>query len=208
MTTMPDLDDIEHRARKYWNVDGLPELVMGALWMLWGASSLVGEALPRGAVRTLFWSLTPALLAFSGFAAVWAIKRLKARITFPRTGYVAWNEPSTVQRLTAAAVALVSAALLVVLITKGRKAGLEPVIAPGIGVLFGLAFLVASVTQRAPHLLALAGVSLLLTLAVGATSFGWDAMHWMLVWLGAASVVLGMVRLWMFVRSHPVERSA
>jgi hypothetical protein len=33
-------------------------------------------------------------------------------------------------------------------------------------------------------------------------------MNWMLVYLGAATVVLGSVRLWMFVRTHPLERSA
>ena len=26
----PDLDDVARRPRKYWNVDGLPELVMPA----------------------------------------------------------------------------------------------------------------------------------------------------------------------------------
>jgi hypothetical protein len=208
MADMPNLADVEQRAKRYWNVDGLPELVMGLLWIVWGGSFLMGQSLPRGPVWNVFWKFTPALLACSGFAAVWAIKRLKARITFPRAGYVEWNEPTRAQRLSAAAVALVSAALLVVLIQRGRDNGLEPIIAPGIGVLFSLAFLVASLTQRAPHLLALAGVSLLLGLAFRASTLGWDAMNWMLVWLGAATIVLGTVRLWLFVRTHPLERSA
>jgi hypothetical protein len=202
------LHDAERRAARYWNVDGLPELVMGTLWMVWGGSFLLGQTLPRGPGWNLFWMLTPALLAFSGFAAVWAIKGLKARITFPRAGYVEWNEPTTAQRLTAAAVAMVSASLLVVLITRGRAAGVEQVIAPGLGVFFSLAFVLASITQRAPHLLALAGVALVLGLAFRASPAGWDAMNWMLVYLGAATVVLGSVRLWMFVRTHPLERSA
>src|SRR5512145_1650276 len=104
-----DLRDLERRSLKSWNEDGLPELIMGLLWMLWGGSWLVGNALPRGAVWNAFWMFTPALLALSGMAAVWATKRIKARVTFPRTGYVAWKQPTRGQRLGTAAIAMLTA---------------------------------------------------------------------------------------------------
>ena len=51
----------------------------------------------------------------------------------------------------------------------------DTVAAPGISVLLSLGFLVASVRQRAPHLLALAGVAVILGLAFSALGTGWNA---------------------------------
>ena len=171
-----DLRDAEHRAQRYWTIDGLPELSMGALWIVWGAAFLAGEALPRGPAWNVYWMFTPAVLAFSGVAAVWTIKRLKARITFPRTGYVEWKEPGRPQRLLTAAVAILS-----------------------------LGFLVASVRQRAPYLLALAAVALTLAVVFGTVASGWDSVNWTFIALGAAAVVVGAIRLRIFLRTHPLE---
>jgi len=200
-----DLRELERRPTKYWNEDGLPELVMGLLWVLWGGAWLVGNALPRGPVWNVFWMFTPALLALSGVAAVRLTKALKARVTFPRTGYVAWKAPTRGQRVAAAAVAMVTAAVLAALIVKSRADGLERVAAPGMGVILSLGFLVASLTQRAPHLLALGGVALVLGLAFGSLAAGWEAMNWMLVALGAAAAIMGAARLRMFVARNPLE---
>jgi hypothetical protein len=205
MADTVNVGDMERRAQRYWAIDGLPEVMMGLLWIVWGGAFLVGQTLPRGPAWNVYWTFTPATLAVSGVATVWAIKRLKARITFPRTGYVEWKEPTTVQRLTTAAVACGSAILLVVLITKSRTAGLESAAAPGVGLILSLGFLVASVTRRAPHLLALAGVALTLAVTFGAAFTGWDALNWMFVALGAATALLGATRLAIFLHRHPLE---
>ena len=200
-----NLRDAEHRAQRYWNIDGLPELLMGALWIVWGTAFLAGEALPRGRAWNVYWMFVPALLAFSGVAVAWAIKQLKARITFPRTGFVEWKEPSRPQRLLTAAVAILTALLLVVIITTGRARGAEAMAAPALGVILSLGFLVASVTQRAPYLLALAAVALTLAVVFGTVASGWWSVNWMFIALGAAAVVVGTVRLRMFLRAHPLE---
>lgn len=200
-----DLRDAEHRAQRYWTIDGLPELLMGALWIVWGAAFLAGEALPRGPAWNVYWTFTPAVLAFSGMAAVWTIKRLKARITFPRTGYVEWKEPGRRQRLLTAAVAILTAMLLVVILSTGRARGVESAAAPALGVILSLGFLVASVRQRAPYLLALAAVALTLAVVFATVASGWDAVNWMFIALGAAAVVVGAIRLRVFLRTHPLE---
>ena len=200
-----DVRDLERRATKYWHADGLPELVMGLLWIVWGAAWLVGQALPRGPVWNIFWMFTPAALALTGVAAVWVTKRLKARVTFPRAGYVEWKGPTAGQRLTAAAIAVVAAMVVVVLARKSRIDGMARVAVPGLGVLLSLSFVAASITQRAPHLLALAGVALALGLAGGALGAGWDAMNWMFVLLGAATALVGALRLAAFLRRHPPD---
>lgn len=197
----PDLDEIARRPQKYWTADGLPELVMGGLWITWGAAWLVGEAVPRGPGNA-YWMIVPALLAVSAVAAVRIIKILKARVTFPRTGYVAWREPTIGERLAVAAVAMLAAAILAgVVLRNDASAGRSaPVV---LGVILSLGFLVASLRQRAPHLLALAGVALALGLAVGTIAEGWTAANWVFIGLGAATSLAGALRLARFVGKHP-----
>ena len=208
MTTSLDFAEIQRRPLKYWNADGLPELMMGLLWMIWGAAWLVGEALPRGPVWNIYWTLTPALLALSGMASVWATKKLKERITFPRGGYVDWKEPSRTRRVMAGATAIVAAAVIVVLITGAREHGTERVVPMVMGVLLSLGFLVASVTQRAPHMLALAGVALMLGLSFGALNLGWQSTNWMLLALGTVSLLVGAMRLSLFLKRHSLPEGA
>ena len=206
MTESIDLKEIERRPTRYWNVDGLPELTMGMLWMLWGGAWLFGQTLPRGAVWNTYWLITPATLAFSAFAAVWLTKKLKERITFPRAGYVEWKEPTRVQRLSAAGIAMATALVLAMLIMKSRTQGLENVAAPGMGVLLSLAFVVASIRERAPHYLPVAGVALALGLVLGAMKTGWEAANWLFIAVGAVSALLGAVRLRSFIRDNPVRK--
>jgi hypothetical protein len=204
----PDLDEIARRPQKYWSADGLPELVMGGLWMAWGSAWLLGERLPREWAN-VYWTFVPALLALSGVLAIRVIKRLKAQFTFPRTGYVEWREPTRAARLGAAAVAMVAAAILAAVIV-GRDAGAGRYAPVVLGVILSLAFLTASVRQHAPHLLALAGVAVALGLAVGAVAEGWTAVNWLFIGLGAATSLAGGLRLANFISTHPpatVERA-
>ena len=205
---MMDLGEIERRPAKYWNADGLPEVMMGLVWVLWGTAWLVGESLPHGTAWNIYWMFTPAFLALSGVASVWATKKLKARITFPRGGYVEWKEPTRTQRVIAATIAMVTAALLAALVVRARAQGTERVAPAVFGVLLSLGFVVASLTQRAPHMLALAGVALTLGLAFGALDLGWQSMNWMMVVLGLATILSGSLRLGMFLKRNPLEHHA
>jgi hypothetical protein len=199
----PDLDEIARRPQQYWSADGLPELVMGGLWMVWGSAWLLGERLPREWAN-VYWMFTPVFLALSGVLAVHVIKRLKARLTFPRTGYVEWKEPSLATRLGTAALAMVVGAILVAVIFTGHAGGRNaPVV---LGVILSLAFLAASMRQRAPHLLALAVVAIALGLAVGAIAEGWTAVHWLFLGLGVATSLAGGLRLASFMGKHPPAR--
>lgn len=198
----PDLADIDRRPLRYWNVDGIPELVMGALWMLWGSAWLIGETVPRDWRAGAFWSVVPAALALSGWGAVWLIKWLKARVTFPRTGYVEWKEPGRTSRIMTVIVAMVAAAALAAA-ASGDPGPLEHRAPIMLGVILALAFAVASIRQRAPHYLALGGVAVALGLAFTAFSRGWQSVNWMFVAIGAASAAVGAVRLLLFVRAHP-----
>jgi hypothetical protein len=208
MSQAINVRQVERRAQQYWNVDGLPEVVMGLLWIVWGVSWLVGEMLPRGPVWDIYRMFTPLLLVCSSVAAVWATKALKARITFPRAGYVDWKPPTRRHRLTAAAIAAIISVGVLAMVVSSRTGGVEQIAAPLIGIVMCVAFAIASVIQRAPYLLVLAAASLVLGLVLGTVIRGWDGLNWMLVALGATSFVLGAVRLWWFVRTHPRDNPA
>jgi hypothetical protein len=197
----PDLNEIARRPEKYWSADGLPEIVMGSLWMVWGSAWVIGERLPRDWAN-IYWMAAPLLLVISSLVAVWVIKRLKARLTFPRTGYVEWKAQSARVRLATAVLAMVTAAVLAAVVF-GGDAGMgrhAPVV---LGAILALAFLAAGVRQRAPHLLVLAAVAIALGLAVGVVAEGWTAVHWLFIGLGAATSIAGGLRLASFMGKHP-----
>ena len=203
MSANLNVHEAEKRAQRYWNVDGLPELMMGLVWIVWGAAWLLGQGLPRGSVSNIYWTLTPLLLVVTGLAAVWATKKLKSRITFPRTGYVEWKPPSRPRQLGGAGSAALIACVVVVLLTKSRTEGWEHLAAPLVGAVIAVGLAIAAVVQRAPYLMIIAGASVVFGFALGSTVQGWDSLNWMLVALGATTSIVGGVRLWRFVRTHP-----
>ena len=200
--------EAERRAQRYWNADGLPELMMGLLWIVWGAAWLVGQGLPRGSMSNFYWTFTPLLLVVTGLAAVWATKKLKSRITFPRTGYVEWKPPSGPRQLGGAGSAALIACVMVVVLTRSRTEGWEHLAAPLVGAVIAVGLAIAAFVQRAPYLMIVAGASIVLGFALGSTVQGWDGLNWMLVALGATTSIVGGVRLWRFVRTHPIVDTA
>lgn len=202
MTTNAELRDLEQRPKRYWNVDGIPELMMGLVWMLWGGAMILGESLPKGKGANWYWMVVPMVLVLSGFASNWATKKLKERLTYPRTGWVEMKEPGRGVRLLAAGIAILSAGALALMIVKGKAEGMEHTVTPAIGLVLSLSFVVASVRQKAPHMLALAGVALVLGFTFGMMELGWASLSWMFLWLGAAAAVVGGWRLRRYLAAH------
>ena len=195
----PEWKEIERRPQRYWNVDGLPEVVMGFLFILWGGLTLIGDALPRRPVYGIYWLVVPVVLATSGFWGNWAIKRLKERITYPRAGFVEMRGPRKMVAAAAAVIALGLAALIV----SGGMVAIKQWIPPGCAVVMALGFLLMGVRYRMPDLLGLAAVSLGLGIWMYQTKAGFVQLNWTFVCLGAASLVLGTVRLRRFLRANP-----
>jgi hypothetical protein len=202
----PDLNDVARRPARYWNADGVPELTLGLMWIVWGAAWLIGMALPHRWPWNAYWLIVTPLLATSALLARRVIRGIKERVTFPRTGYVAWKQPEGSTRTLAAAAivvaALALAALLLVLRDDGARA-LEERLPPILAVGLSLSFLALSVRQRAPHYLAFAAVAIAMSLATASLVSGWSAISWTFVALGVACAVFGAGRLARFVRDHP-----
>lgn len=116
---MQKITEVQRRATGYWFVDGLPELAGGVAMVICGG--LLYAAVATGLEWLGTASLGFLLLAFPLSAA--AVKALKERITYPRTGYVEYLPPSRTRRLTTAVVGLLAAGLLVpvIAVANGRE---------------------------------------------------------------------------------------
>lgn len=78
-------------------IDGLPELLIGSIFLFTGSVQLVLSAVPANiaAWANLLLPLALIPLILSGRTILHA---LKIRITYPRTGYVAYRQPPRWQR--------------------------------------------------------------------------------------------------------------
>jgi hypothetical protein len=80
------------RAASYWFIDGLPEIVTGVEFLLWGAVGILGGLILLHHPKAYLPGWLAALVVFS--MAVWPgwdrriTEFLKAWVTYPRTGYV------------------------------------------------------------------------------------------------------------------------
>jgi hypothetical protein len=196
----PDLNEIERRPKKYWNADGVPELVMGAIWILWGVTMALPASLHLG---NWLWMV----LIFSGLAANPAIKKLKQRFTFPRTGYVEWKPLSGVTKMVTMLLGAGSAAAFVFLMRAATVQGFMDLLPPACASLFALLFLSAAIWHKLPHLLVGSALSLVLAFIIIRNHMDLTS-SFVLLWLslGAGTCLMGGVRLYTYLRRNPRQR--
>ena len=85
--------DVEQRVKRYWYSDGIAELSLGGMFFLlgvyFGLQGFLGEASQANVIMQvgLFF------LVFVGIVGVrWVVNTLKAKLTYPRTGYVEYRK--------------------------------------------------------------------------------------------------------------------
>jgi len=203
----PNLAEMEARSKRYWTVDGIPEMVMGVLWIVWGSGFLVQDAIPEGSrLSHLYGWMVLTLMMVSAFAANWAIKALKNKYTFPRGGYVKFSDPPKSQRwIVAVAAALVAVAIssMHVLAVRGRFDA--NVVAPVAGLVMAAGFLFGSRNPGMRHFLWFSLISLVLGAALYPLKLGWNALPWLLVGMGLPFIIAGVCRFRAYIRSVPIR---
>ena len=89
-----NLERVGRRGLQYWYDDGLTEMAAGSIFAVLGLLFLVEALAPRGSLPTNFSAIGVVVLVAGGMWVInWAVKRLKARITYPRTGFVQYRRP-------------------------------------------------------------------------------------------------------------------
>lgn len=115
-STLPSPDHLPQRVRRYWVEDGLVEAMLGAGFLVLALVLALGQRCPSWLEGLLQAAAIVALV----LGVRWSVTRLKWRVTYPRTGYVAYSRGSPARRVArllgaftgGAAVIFLSASLL------------------------------------------------------------------------------------------------
>ena len=201
-----DLKDIERRPPKYWSMDGLPQLVTGIGWVLWGGLYLIGLSLLEGRPYRLYWGIATGCVLFWGIAVQGAMSRLKERMTYPRVGYA--QMPLSRRIAVAVYLALVLVLGAWSLNFMGLRIdlhGFGPFVICGV-----IAFAIAAPAMQPwpkhdvswGNLLWLA-MALAMVLKVRDKTANDSAMYWTLVCMGVVSIAFGVLRMRRFLRENP-----
>jgi len=135
MDTSSDINRLMKQTQRYWYEDGLADMAMGGFMLLLGLL-FAGESLtPPGSPLWAFWGMgLPAFLIGGGLVAGWTIKRLKSRVTYPRTGYVEYERRGPARLAWLIGIGL-AAALLAAIFVVVIRWSVSPIL------FFGLVFL-------------------------------------------------------------------
>ena len=196
--------DLPTRPMRYWDQDGLPEIMLGLLFIVSSGVFLVGYALPRGSpTAQLYAQVGPITWAAACLAMRWGLKELKERITFPRSGNVALPEPAPTYWAWALGVVLLVGVGVLLLNVNGPFLEGPWMAAPGFALLFAVALLAGGLRYNLTHMLVLAAFSLLLGAWMCGTGAGPEGGLWVMVWLGAAMALTGALRVTRFLHTNP-----
>lgn len=186
--------DVQKKAIQYWFIDGLAELAAGLVGIFLAVLLWVWHQ-----VFTWRWSLPVIMVAafVVSFGLRLIIQRIKARSTYPRTGYVSpfsgleskWSVVILI------AFALVMLGLNYFLSTRGSQALLW---SPGLaGLIFTFLFVWTGATTKLKRFFTLGIISLLLGLVL---------VYLKLDYFQGVSILTGIIGLFLLVQGYQVRR--
>ncbi|NJC98782.1 MAG: hypothetical protein C3F07_06790 [Anaerolineales bacterium] len=203
--------DVERRVKRYWYSDGIAELSSGGMFILLGLYFGIQGYFGEGSIVSVVLQVGLVLIMIGGvFGVRWLVNTLKARITYPRTGYVEYrvdDREAKTRRYTVAAVAMVIAIASMVLVRYIR--GLDSMVLIT-GVLVAIVFIaLRGKSSGVTRFYYLGGYSLLLGtgLSLGDLSDEYNlALFYGL--LGVAVMVSGGTVLRRYLRENPMPAEA
>jgi hypothetical protein len=202
----PDLAEVEKRSKLYWNQDGIPEIVMGGLWIVIGGAFLLRDSLPQASGLAAYYSMILILILMIAFlSAKWIVKILKDKYTFPRGGYMKLPEQTRPQRLLRGAVGgLIGGTTAVMIGLSVKHQTIADLASPAIGVLMAVAMLIASRRPGMRHFIWLSLASIILGVVLYPLKLQWSALYWFFIAIGISMAATGVCRFRSFVRSVPL----
>lgn len=111
--------DVEQRVKRYWYSDGIADISVGAMFLMLGLFFGVQGYFGEGSKVAVILQVSMVLVMMGGiFGVQWLVNTLKARLTYPRTGYVEYrakDKESNQRRYVVIAVALIIVVASIVL---------------------------------------------------------------------------------------------
>jgi len=188
------------RAQQYWYTDGIAELMMGIFFALLGLYFGAQALLPEDSfLGNMLGPILLLVIVGGGMAGRRLIGKLKERLTYPRTGYVAYRQPSGKRRWLTAALA-VGMALLVSALFARSPASQQWI--PAIsGLLIGAFWTYYAHRLEVVRLYVMAAISAVtgaaITFAGMAESTGLPLYYLV---MGVVLVISGGITLWIYLR--------
>jgi hypothetical protein len=91
-----DIDKVIQRTHRYWYEDGLNEIATGCMFVLCGLFLFMMRFVRPGSPLACVVAVGfISLFAFGGLPVSRAVKAVKDRVTYPRTGYVSYRYPGS-----------------------------------------------------------------------------------------------------------------
>lgn len=202
------VDEIQRRTVRYRYIDGLDELAFGAICLVMGLYFFAQATLPHKS--TLYKVLDVGfvlVLLTTGLITFRIVKAFKERLTYPRTGFVAYREERGSRRWVGALVAMVMGGALAALFAGAPKSFAW--MPSSTGFIIAAAMLAIGFKLGLTRFYLLAGASLaagLLLSASGVKDVIGLAYYYMLFAL--ALMVSGGLTLWQYLRTYPSSEAA
>ncbi len=205
-----DTENMLNRAYAHWLKDGLFEIGVGILFA--GVGTLRAIIHFAGAKSAAYYWLSGGLLVFM-IGVAWGSKRigraLKERITYPRTGFMAFK-PRTYNIKSILALFIFAGILggvVGVLATQPNQQEIGGIVPITQGIVGAIVFVYAARRIEVKRLNYLAVFSLVIGLVIGVLGVGVVlGLSFFYLSIGLALIVTGSVALMQFLRSHePVD---
>jgi len=87
-----DMQQVEQRVKRYWYTDGIAEISSGGMFLLLGLYFGIQGYFGETSLVSIILQVSMVLLMVGGiFGVRWLVNTLKARLTYPRTGFVEYR---------------------------------------------------------------------------------------------------------------------
>ncbi len=186
------IDRAMQRTRRYWYEDGLGEIAKGAIFFLIGLVLFVPEVVPRDTLPRSFSALALPVIVIGGILlASRLLAAAKARLTYPRTGYVAYQRPTPARRLATVVLAMGISGLIAALAVRPEARPFLPIIQ---GAFLGAVFVYLGCWLGLPRFYVLAAIGILSGVAtyLGGLRFNLSLAVIFMV-MGAALILSGII---------------
>lgn len=115
------IQDWTKRTQRYWYVDGLAEIAAGLIILMVGLCYLILTFLPPSSLKNLILGLgLPVFIIGLAVLVRRLVGLLKEKITFPRTGYVAYRRVEPRRKINSILVAILTASVLGLIVYLSR----------------------------------------------------------------------------------------
>lgn len=205
-----DLDEIALRTQRHWVEDGSAELMLGLLMSSQIGVYMAAGAIPEGPITNFVRTFgAQALVLAITLSILFGFKRLKARVTFPRTGYVAQPKPTWKYRLSVWGVFVLIAVVLG--LTEFQTWGTERVswiAVPAFAVVFAASCIGGGLKYKQPTMLCEGFFTILVAafLSWFTSLRGIDGVAALMIPVGAFMAIMGGFRLRRFLKANPRPR--